>query len=56
MQDEALKAFRACVEGYAFAPDVDTASLAYAHRAIASILESRGVYASADPMPGRRSP
>lgn len=48
MQDEALKAFRACVEGYALAQDVDTASLAYAHRAIASILESRGVYASAE--------
>lgn len=48
MQDEALKALRACVEGYALAQDVDTASLAYAHRAIASILESRGVYASAE--------
>src|SRR5690606_11813975 len=46
--DEALEALRACVNGYALAARVDTANLVYAHRAIASILESRGVYSSAE--------
>lgn len=48
MHDEALEAFRACINGYALAARVDTANLVYAHRAIASILESRGVYSSAE--------
>lgn len=47
-QDRALAGLRACVEGYALAPSVDTADVAYAHRGIASILVGRGVYSTAE--------
>ncbi len=48
LNDEALTTFRQCVSSYALAELVDTSRLAYAHRGLASILQSRGVYSTAE--------
>jgi tetratricopeptide (TPR) repeat protein len=46
--DRALDGLRTCVQAYASAAYVDTNQVVYAHRAIASILNDRGVPAQAE--------
>ena len=46
--DSALEAFRICVSNYTLGTRIDTANVSYAHRAMASILNDRGVYAQAE--------
>lgn len=48
MLDPALEALRRCVRVYSLAGRVDTANVVYAHRAIAAILNERGVYGQAE--------
>lgn len=46
-EDDALAAFRSCLDDYALAARVDTSYVAYAHRAISTILNNRNVFGQA---------
>jgi tetratricopeptide (TPR) repeat protein len=46
--DKALDALRTCIEAYSLAARVDTSDVAYAHIAVASILNDRNVFSQAE--------
>jgi len=46
--DKALDALRTCIKAYSLAAEVDTSEVAYAHRAVASILNDRNVFSQAE--------
>jgi S1-C subfamily serine protease len=48
MEDEKLSALRACVEAQNASPDPNLGELSYAHMAMASALNDRGVYSEAE--------